>query len=282
MRVLSFGEILWDVYPDNKYIGGAPLNFAAHFVKQGGSAYMVSALGYDELGQIALNMLENWKIGTDYVTILPEIQTGKCLVTLDESGLPSYDLLRDVAYDHIECKIKDKEFDALYFGTLALRSRNNLNCLSDVIKNNEFKEIFVDINVRPPFYSKESILFAFEHATMMKISDEELPIITKCLFDYDCDYESASKRLSEEFGNLKMIVVTRGENGSFAYDCRSGKSYMSDSQKVDVVSTVGAGDSYSASFMYNYLSGRSIDECLKQASKLSAFVVSKKDAIPDY
>ena len=282
MRVLSFGEILWDVYPDNKYIGGAPLNFAAHFVKQGGSAYMVSALGDDELGQIALNMLENWKIGTDYVTILSEIQTGKCLVKLDESGLPSYDLLSDVAYDCIKCQIKGKEFDALYFGTLALRSRNNLNCLSDVINNNEFKEIFVDINIRPPFYSKDTIRFAFEHATLMKISDEELPIITKCLFDCDCDYSTATKLLSKEFGNLKMIVVTRGENGSFANDCRSGKTYLSDAQKVDVVSTVGAGDSYSAAFMYNYLSGRSIDECLKQASKLSAFVVSKKDAIPEY
>ena len=282
MRVLSFGEILWDVYPDNKYIGGAPLNFAAHFVKQGGSAYMVSALGDEELGQIALNMLENWKIGTDYVTILPEIQTGKCLVTLDESGLPSYDLLRDVAYDHIKCQIKGKEFDALYFGTLALRSRNNLNCLSELMKNNEFKEIFVDINIRPPFYSIDTIRFAFEHATIMKISDEELPIITKCLFDCDSDYATASKQLSEKFGNLKMIVVTRGENGSFAYDCRSGKSYLSDAQKVNVVSTVGAGDSYSAAFMYNYLSGISIDECLKQASKLSAFVVSKKDAIPEY
>ncbi|MCR5456591.1 MAG: carbohydrate kinase [Clostridiales bacterium] len=282
MRVLSFGEILWDVYPDNKYIGGAPLNFAAHFVKQGGGAYMVSSLGNDELGQMALKDLDNWKINTDFVNILPGIQTGKCLVKLDESRLPSYDLLSDVAYDHIECQIKGKEFDALYFGTLALRSRNNLNCLSELMKNNEFKEIFVDINIRPPFYSIDTIRFAFEHATIMKISDEELPIITKCLFNCDSDYSTATKLLSKEFGNLKMIVVTRGENGSYAYDCRSGKSYISDAQKVNVVSTVGAGDSFSAAFMYNYLSGKDIDECLKKASKLSAFVVSQKDAIPEY
>lgn len=282
MSILSFGEILWDVYPDNKYIGGAPLNFAAHFVKQGGSAYMMSALGDDELGHLALKMLDNWDIETDYVKLIPDVQTGKCLVTLDESGHPSYELLQDVAYDHIECQVKNKEFDALYFGSLALRGEKNRQSLSNLIKNNEFKEIFVDINIRPPFYSKETILFAFENATIMKISEEELPILMKTLFNSDSDYVSSSKQISKLFNNLKLIIVTRGENGSYAYDCRSGLSYISDAQKVNVVSTVGAGDSFSAAFMYNYLSGKDIDECLKKASKLSAFVVSQKDAIPEY
>lgn len=281
MSILSFGEILWDVYPDNKYIGGAPLNFAAHFVKQGGSAYMMSALGDDELGHLALKMLDNWGIKTDYVKLIPSVQTGKCLVTLDKSGHPSYELLQDVAYDHIECQVKNEYFDALYFGSLALRGDNNRHCLSTLMNNNDFKEIFVDINIRPPFYSSETVRFAFENATIMKISEEELPIVMKSLFDCDSDYVSSSKQLSEKFSNLKLIIVTRGENGSYAYDCRSGKSYVSDAQKVKVVSTVGAGDSFSAAFMYCYLSGKDIFDCLNHASELSAYVVSKKDAIPE-
>ena len=282
MKVLSFGEILWDVYPDEKYIGGAPLNFAAHFVKLGGDAYMLSALGDDELGRLALGKLKGWKINADHVAILKDVPTGKCLVTLDNDGKPSYDLLDGVAYDRIDCGITGEKFDALYFGTLALRGGDNMRGLERIIKNNAFGEIFVDVNVRPPFYSKESILFALDHATVVKISDEELPVVMREIFGADRDFADAAKMIAERFGNIKMIVITRGERGAYAYDAREKKQYFSDAEKVDVVSTVGAGDSFSAAFMYGFLSGEPTEKCLDRAGKLAAFVVSRTDAIPEY
>ena len=97
MKLLSFGEILWDVYPNEKHIGGAPLNFAAHFAKQGGESYMLSAVGNDELGKSALDLLRGWDIKTDYVSVSKTNETGKCIVALDSKGIPNYSLLDNVA-----------------------------------------------------------------------------------------------------------------------------------------------------------------------------------------
>lgn len=282
MKILSFGEILWDVYPTEKYIGGAPLNFAAHFVKHGGEAYMLSALGADELGKSALSKLKGWNINTEYVSVLKDKETGKCLVTIDEKGIPSYNLLKDVAYDYVDCNLKNKEFDALYFGTLAQRSENNFKGLKEILKNNRFGDVFVDINIRPPFYSKETILFSFENATIMKISEEELGIITNILFGEEYNYKIASKKISQRFENLKFVIITKGGDGCYLYNSKTGEEYSKEAFKVKVVSSVGAGDSFSASFMYNYLSGERIEECLNRANKIGAFVVSKAEAIPDY
>ena len=115
MRLLSFGEVLWDVYPDKRFIGGAPMNFAAHFVKHGGDASMISALGNDELGDAALECLHALGLDTSFVSYPNGKETGKCLVTLDERQIPSYNLLTDVAYDYISCDCVSGDFDALYF-----------------------------------------------------------------------------------------------------------------------------------------------------------------------
>jgi len=283
MKLLSFGEILWDVYPDEKYIGGAPLNFAAHFVKQGEESYMLSAVGDDELGNSALDILRGFNINTDYVSISKINETGKCLVTLDSKGIPNYNLLDNVAYDYIiNPDLTDTTFDAFYFGSLALRNSNNQETVSKILANNSFKEIFVDINIRKPFVSKEAINLAFTNATIIKISDEELPIVTDLLFNAEYDYKKAAKEISEKFGNIKLVIITLGEKGAFVYDCEKDVTYSCDAEKVKVVSTVGAGDSFSATFLNKYLSGLEIEECLKSASKVSAFVVSKAEAIPDY
>lgn len=283
MKLLSFGEILWDVYENEKHIGGAPLNFAAHFAKQGGESYMISAVGNDELGKSALELLKKWDVKTDYVSVLSKKETGKCIVTLDSKGVPSYNLLDDVAYDYIiEFDLNNIEFDAFYFGTLALRNENNRQVVRNIIKNNTFKEIFVDINIRKPYVLKEAVEIAFENATIIKISDEELPIVTELLFGKECDYTTASKVLGEKFSNLKLVIITLGEKGSFLYDCKNNVSYYHKAEVVKVVSTVGAGDSFSATFLKNYLSGVKIEECLTQSSKISAFVVSKAEAIPEY
>ncbi len=283
MKLLSFGEVLWDVYPDKKFIGGAPMNFAAHFAKQGGESAMISALGKDELGKAAVAQLEKWDIDTSFITYPLGKETGKCLVTLDEKKLPSYNLLFDVAYDFISCDGVQGNYDAVYFGTLALRSEYNKQMLGGLLGREKFSEVFVDLNIRPPFYNRDSILFALENATIVKISDEEMSVVLSEIgFDESDNYIAVSKALAEKFKNLRVIIVTLGAKGAFAYNCADGECYSCDAVKVKAVSTVGAGDSFSASFLARYLSGNSIDSCLAHASKVAAFVVSRFDAVPDY
>ena len=283
MTVLSFGEVLWDVYPDKEFIGGAPLNFAAHFAKCTGKSYMLSAVGEDALGQKTFETIESLGVDTKYINKSTK-QTGKCLVTLNEKGVPSYNLLCDVAYDDINGNnIKGQTFDALYFGTLAFRSQNNLETLCNVIGNNNFSEIFVDLNIRPPYFSKDSIDFALKNAGIVKISDEELDTVmqnSKAPFCETCD--DCCRVLSESYKNIKIVIITKGENGAFAYDCRENKSFEVKAHKVKVASTVGAGDSFCASFLSKFLKGEGLQSCLEFASKVSAFVVSKHEAIPEY
>ena len=281
MKVLSFGEIVWDIYPAEKHIGGAPLNFSAHFGKLGGEAYMLSSVGDDDLGRSALSFMKEQGVHTDHVSVLREKETGKCLVTLNEQGIPKYDLLCDVAYDEIrKPDLQDADFDAFYFGSLALRSENNRETVSKILKENAFTEVFVDINIRPPFVSADVIRFAAENATILKISEEELPTVMALLFELKQDTTESAKTIAEAFNNIKIILITKGENGSFAYDCKNNKITDCEAVKVKVVSTVGAGDSFSAAFLHGFLSGKRIEDCLKSASKISAFVCSKAEAIP--
>lgn len=283
MKVLSFGEVLWDTYPTEKHIGGAPLNFSAHFVKAGGEAYMLSAVGADELGASALSCLKEQGIRTDYVSVLEGKRTGECLVTLDGQGIPHYELLSDVAYDEIPAPdLSGEDFDAFYFGSLALRSQKNRETVAAVLASRSFKEVFVDINIRPPFVSPDVIRFACRNATILKISEEEMPAVTKLLFGWKRNATESAKAIADTFRNVKILLITKGENGSVAYDCRSGRSVNCEAVKVNVASTVGAGDSFSAAFLYGYLSGKPIEDCLRSASRISSFVCSKPQAIPPY
>lgn len=284
MKILSFGEVLWDVYPDKKFIGGAPLNFAAHLARHGEEVAMLTAVGQDELGVEAQQIIKNFGISTDYVGIIPQKETGKCLVTLDKKRIPCYNLLKDVAYDYINCeKIKRDEFDILYFGTLALRQENNRKEINDLIIDNSFSEIFVDVNIRPPFYSDETISFALKNATILKISDEELPVILKTV---DCEmtdnFENCAKEISKHHKNIKLIIITKGSKGSFTFDCNREMGFSCPAGKEKPVSTVGAGDSFSAAFLHKYLRGEALTSCLLYATRIADFVVSRYEAVPDY
>lgn len=283
MKILSFGEILWDIYPDKKYIGGAPLNFAAHLAKHGENTYMLSALGNDDLGKQALAELKKWSINTEYVNINDKKDTGKCLVTLDDNAVPSYNLKQDVAFDFISCENVHEDFDALYFGTLALRNKYNLDSLHKLLKSQNFKNVFVDVNIRAPFYSFDSVNFCMNNATILKISSEELPVICDLLFKNDnINYKDFAKLIKENYSNIKIIIITLGNKGSYCYDCKQNNEFNCEPQKVTVASTVGAGDSFSAAFLYKYFKNNDIESAMKYATKISGYVVSKYEAVPDY
>ena len=282
MSILSFGEILWDVYPDDKYIGGAPLNFAAHLAKHGERVAMLSAVGEDELGKAALRQLDSWGISTAHVAVSNEKATGACLVTLDERAVPSYNLLKDVAYDYIPFDEKAGGFDVLYFGTMALRSAYNGESLRRLLQNGQYNEVFVDINLRPPFYSAETVRFAVEHATIIKISDEELPKVAQLLEIDQTLPQVFAAALVKQNPQLRCVIVTLGADGAMAYDPAADTYHSCASERVEVASTVGAGDSFSAAFLHKYLQKEALGTCLCYAAKVAGFVVSHYEAVPDY
>ena len=283
MKILSFGEVLWDVYPDERFIGGAPLKFAAHLARHGEDVYMLSALGQDELGEAALAQLKQWQIHTEHVAVLKDRITGQCLVTLDEQFVPTYHLLGDTAYDRIPCDGVPDGFDVLYFGTMALRSGENFASLKGLLAERHFKEVFVDVNIRPPHYSRQTVRFAVEHATIVKISLEEMETVAQLLeMPATADYREFAAQLADQNRNLRYVVITLGGDGAYALACADRQEYACASAKVEAVSTVGAGDSFSAAFLHQYLAGNGIGDCLTYAAKVAGFVVSQQAAVPEY
>lgn len=282
MKILSFGEILFDVYGESANLGGAPLNFCAHAVRAGAQASMLSAVGKDDYGKKALAQVAGYGIDIRHTAVLGDKMTGRCLVTLNEQGVPRYDLLEGVAYDYIPVpELDGEDFDVFYFGTLALRSDYNRQTVETLLKNGKFGDVFVDINIRPPFYSDESILLALRNATLLKISDEELPVVGKTILgagEHSADAVIAA--IKDKFPNIKLLILTCGADGSVAYDFGTGTTSRCDAVKTKVVSTVGAGDSFCATFIVNYLQGVDTVSALRKASKVSAWVVAQEGAIP--
>lgn len=280
MKVLAFGEILWDVYPTEKFLGGASLNFGAHLAKHGHEVYMLSALGKDAYGDEALAKVRQWNLKEDFIA-QSEAPTGSCVVTLDEAGMPSYDLKNHVAYDYIPGEAAG-DFDVLYFGTLALRGEYNRESVKKLLAEKQFQQVFVDVNIRPPYQFPETAAMAAENATILKISEEELDEVAHLLGMEKAKHDVFARALSAKYSNLKYIIITLGGDGAYALDCNSGAEVTRPSEKVTVASTVGAGDSFGAAFLHKLFAGGDLESCLQYAGKVAAFVVSQNPAVPDY
>ncbi len=289
MKILSFGEIIRDVYPDSSVIGGAPLNFCAHCVKCGAEGYMLSAVGNDSAGESVLRELEYLGVNTELVQ-RNDKETGACIVTLDGKGIPSYRVLTNVAYDFIsfdsktEKAISDGNFDAFCFGTLAQRNPISRSTLKEILKHSDFKTIFCDINLRDGCYDAESVRNCLENATILKLSDEEEPRLSRLDFWSFLGEKSFSEKaglLFDRYLNLDTIIFTKGKKGAEIYRREEPAAFI-DAQKAELVSTVGAGDSFGAVYLSMILSGVSPRQAGETAAKVSAFVVSQKEAIPKY
>ena len=282
MNILSFGEILWDVYPNERCIGGAPLNFITHTRMSGANGFLLSAIGADDEGESARTFLAKYRVDDRFVATLNEKQTGKCVVTLDKKGIPAYNLLTNVAYDYIpfDERLKGIAFDAIAFGTLALRSKGNRECLRKVLELNNCKKVYCDLNLRAPFFDKEIIEFCLSSADILKVSEDELSMIADMFAFRRLEMEKQVKELCGLFKNLETVLVTLGKNGSCAYEKGLNKLTYCKAVPTTVVSTVGAGDSFGAAFLVAYLSGVSIKESLQKGAERSALVIAQKGAIP--
>ena len=286
MRILSVGEIIIDVYPEGREIGGAALNFAAHAARCGAESMLLSAVGHDEDGDAALAALSRFGVRCEMISRVPH-PTGRCMETLDAAGVPTHRVLPDAAYDYLTlserevCNLAEWGADALYFGTLIQRagSRRPVRQLAEELS---FREIFCDVNLRDGCYDADSVLYCLQKATILKLSAEEEPQLRAFGYYAPAGETDAgvARGLAAAFPNLKILLLTKGKDGAFALDCVSGQEYRQAALGSRVVSTTGAGDSFSAAFLTAYLEGSPIALCLRNAAKVSGEVVAHREAVP--
>ena len=280
--VVGLGEVLWDVLPEGKKLGGAPSNFAYHAGQFLGmdNTIAVSALGEDKLGEETIKALEEHQLNC----LLPRVPypTGTVQVQLDEQGIPTYDIKENVAWDNIPFTKEIEEVAsscrAVCFGSLAQRnvvSRETIHRFLDLTPKDCMK-IF-DINLRQNFYNKEIIKESLQRCNVLKINDEELVLIGR-MFGYPgLDIENKCWLILGKY-NLDMLVLTGGTNGSYVFT--PGQMSFQETPKVEVADTVGAGDSFTGSFCAAILSGKPVAEAHKLAVEVSAYVCTQNGAMP--
>lgn len=280
--VVGLGEVLWDVLPEGKKLGGAPSNFAYHAGQFLGmdNTIAVSALGEDKLGEETIKALEEHQLNC----LLPRVPypTGTVQVQLDEQGIPTYDIKENVAWDNIPFTKEIEEVAstcrAVCFGSLAQRnvvSRETIHRFLDLTPKDCMK-IF-DINLRQNFYNKEIIKESLQRCNVLKINDEELVLIGR-MFGYPgLDIENKCWLILGKY-NLDMLVLTCGTNGSYVFT--PGQMSFQETPKVEVADTVGAGDSFTGSFCAAILNGKPVTEAHKLAVEVSAYVCTQNGAMP--
>lgn len=280
--VVGMGEALWDVLPEGKKIGGAPANFAYHVSQFGLPSCVVSAIGNDALGK---EIVENFTSkGLNQLIAEVPYPTGTVQVEIDQAGVPQYEIKENVAWDNIPytapLEALAEKTKAVCFGSLAQRnvvSRNTINRFLDAMSGNDDNLIVFDVNLRQGFYNKEILCNSMKRCNILKINDEELVTVSR-MFGYPgIDLQDKCWILLGKY-NLKMLILTCGINGSYVFT--PGNVSFQPTPKVDVADTVGAGDSFTAAFIASILKGKSVAEAHSLAVQTSAFVCTKKGAMP--
>lgn len=280
--VVGIGEALWDILPEGKKIGGAPANFAYHVSQFGLQSRVVSAVGNDKLGA---EIIENFKDkGLRMQIEKVEYPTGTVQVELDNVGVPQYDIKENVAWDNIpfteDLKRLAERTRAVCFGSLAQRnivSRETINSFLDTMPDGKGQYKIFDINLRQGFYTRETLCGSMERCNILKINDEEL-VAVSWMFGYPgIDLQDKCWILIAKY-NLEMLILTCGVNGSYVFT--PGHVSFVETPSVEVADTVGAGDSFTATFLSAILKGKTVCEAHKLAVNVSAYVCTQKGAMP--
>ena len=279
LSAVCFGEVLWDVFPSHKKIGGAPLNVALRMKALGVDSNIISRVGSDEDGAEILSYINNQNVSSDSIQVGEDYKTGVVNVMVNEKGNASYDILYPSSWDKItltkEMIEKVSESDVFIFGSLICRdeiSRSTLYALLDKAKYKVF-----DANLRAPYYTTEVLLELMSKADFIKLNDEELWEISRKLESPYNSFEQNIKFIAEKT-NTKQVCVTKGEFGAVLY--YNDKFYYNSGYFIKVVDTVGAGDSFLASLLLRLLRGKSPQKALNYACAVGALVAGQEGANP--
>ena len=278
-KIICFGEVLFDVFPTHRKIGGAPLNVALRLASLGVNAKIISRIGKDEIGKELLTFIEKNGVDSDTIQIDENLSTGQVIVQLNEKGSASYTIDYPVAWDKIVCIPEDeimvKKADTLVFGTLVCRDSVSHASLLEII--NYAKYAVFDVNLRAPFYTKEILINLMMQSDFIKFNDDELYEISASM---NSPYHSLEQNIIfiAEQTNTKHICVTKGSHGAVLY--YNEKMYYNSGYKINVVDTVGSGDSFLAGLLYKLLTDATPQEAIDFACALGAIVAKNEGANP--
>lgn len=279
--IVGLGEILFDCLPDGKKLGGAPANFAYHVSNFGLCGIAVSAIGKDEDGLLVRKELSQKTLRVHLEEV--DFPTGTVQVSLSGEGIPQYDICQGVAYDNIpwtpEIENIARNSRAVCFGSLAQRnavSRNTIYRFLDTMSPVGTLKVF-DINLRQKWYSTEVVEESLKRCNILKLNDEEIFTVAQML-ELKPDVEDQCRSIMKRYG-LQMVILTCGVNGSYVF-CEDGRTSFQHTPKVKVADTVGAGDSFTGSFVASLLKGEGVEAAHRKAADISAFVCTCKGAMP--
>jgi fructokinase len=280
--VVGLGELLWDLLPSGKQLGGAPANFAYITNLLGDAGIPASRVGEDDLGNEAINRLCGLQVNSAFVQRDPLHPTGTVKVELDAAGQARFEIMQPVAWDFLEWTNEwnplASQCDALCFGSLAQRSPQSHATILHFVRATRSEAIRVfDVNLRQDFYSKEVITESMKLASIVKLNHEELPRIMRLLELENATVRDAARTLLSSFG-LKLVCITRGDAGSLLM---SRAEYSEHSGfKVKVADTVGAGDAFTATLVHGYLRQQSLAQINETANLVGAWVASQSGGMP--
>jgi len=282
MKALFFGEILWDIIEGKAYLGGAPFNVAAHTAQCGGQSAIISRLGKDELGEKTIEEIKKLSVDTALVQWDEQHPTGTVDVFLEE-GQPDYTIHENVAYDFIETgplksALSTHTSDCFYFGTLAQRNDISRNTLRWILNNKSFSQVFYDVNLRKGIDSKPIIENSLNFCNIFKLNQDEVGIIGELLYGKSYSLPDFAKAIQQDFA-VDIVIITASEKGCYI---GADEFQLVPGQKTQLVDAVGAGDAFSAAFLYKYYQEKDSFKAAETANKLGAFVASSRGPIPAY
>ena len=278
--IVGMGEALWDCLPEGRKFGGAPANFAYHVGQFGWHSVVISAVGNDSLGDEIMQIVRGVNLDNRIARVSQP--TGTVKVTLSGDGIPSYEICENVAWDNIpwseELEEIAKDTQAVCFGSLAQRSAGSRDTIMRFLDAMPMdSERIYDINLRQHFYSLEVIEDSLRRATILKLNEEEIVVVAE-LLGLTGTEEEQCRQILARYPKLKMIILTYGATGSYVF--APGESSYQPTPKVKVADTVGAGDSFTATFVAQYLKGKSISDAHRIAVQASAYVCTQNGAMP--
>ena len=279
---IGLGELLWDVFPDSRQLGGAPANFAYMTRLLGDEGIVASRVGADELGEEATRRLTALGLNAAFVQRDPTYRTGVVQVELDAQGQPTFQIAEPAAWDYFEWtavwQSLAQRADAVCFGSLAQRSPQSRQTIFSFLKmiRPGTTRVF-DVNLRQAFYSPKILADSAKNADIIKLNHDELPLVVRLLeFPYH-DQESAAQWLRQTF-RIKLVCITRGAEGSLLAE--EDGVHEHPGIRVRVADTVGSGDAFTAALVYHYLRGGSLASMNEAANRMGAWVASQTGATP--
>lgn len=280
--MIGLGEVLWDLLPSGKVLGGAPANFAYMASVLGDQGIVASRVGNDDLGRDACRVMQELGLSTGYLQHDERHETGTATVCIDTAGQPNFTIKNSVAWDFLDWSPQWEELssraDVVCFGSLAQRSEKSAATIDRFLKNTPKNTLRIcDANLRESFYAQGVLHRSFQYADIVKLNDQELLQVSYIFKLGIGTNEMLAQRLLH-LCDLRLVCITRGSRGSLLVT--EGEAVEHKGFRVTVADTVGAGDAFTACLAHHYLRGHALQEINESANRFASWVTTQRGATP--